>query len=133
MKISLNWLKDFIEINKTPEELASLLSLHTLEVEMVTKVGDDFVLDIDVTPNRGDCLSHVGIAREISAIITSIIARSEVLSVARRQATKQSRFTKKTNIYCEPRLLCQSSAQSGGLLAMTTRITTAQHLTKNAR
>ena len=68
MKISLNWLKDFIEIKQTPDELASLLSLHTLEVEMVEKHGDDFVLDIDVTPNRGDCLSHVGIAREIYAI-----------------------------------------------------------------
>ncbi|MFH1036924.1 MAG: phenylalanine--tRNA ligase subunit beta [Patescibacteria group bacterium] len=53
-----------------PEELAKVLTLHFAEVEDVKKEGNDSVLDIDVRPNRaGDCLSHIGIAREISAIL----------------------------------------------------------------
>ncbi|HYE71814.1 MAG TPA: phenylalanine--tRNA ligase subunit beta, partial [Blastocatellia bacterium] len=30
--------------------------------------GDDFVLEIDLTSNRPDCLSHLGVAREVAAI-----------------------------------------------------------------
>ena len=29
---------------------------------------DDTVLDISITPNRGDCMSHLGIAREVAAL-----------------------------------------------------------------
>lgn len=52
-----------------PEKLAKLLTLHFAEVEEIRKEGRDFVLDIDIRPNRaGDCFSHLGVAREISAI-----------------------------------------------------------------
>jgi phenylalanyl-tRNA synthetase beta subunit len=64
MKISIEWLKDFIEIKETPEELAELLTMHSFE----TEVESDDVLEVDVPPNRGDCLCHVGIVREIEAI-----------------------------------------------------------------
>ncbi len=68
MKISYNWLKDYVEIDKTPEQLAEDLSLFGHEVESVEKIGDDYVLDLEITPNRGDCLSILGIAREIAAL-----------------------------------------------------------------
>ncbi len=46
--------------------------MHSFEVESVVKKGNDFVLDIDVLPNRApDCFSHLGIAREIAAILNS--------------------------------------------------------------
>jgi phenylalanyl-tRNA synthetase beta chain len=71
MKFSYNWLQSYF--NKklpAPEKLAELLTLHFAEVEKVEKIGKDFSLDIDVRPNRaGDCLSHNGVAREISAIL----------------------------------------------------------------
>ncbi|MDQ3321932.1 MAG: phenylalanine--tRNA ligase subunit beta [Acidobacteriota bacterium] len=38
-----------------------------LTVEGIHSHGDDFVFDIDLTSNRPDCLSHFGVAREISA------------------------------------------------------------------
>ena len=68
MKISYNWLKEFVEFDKTPEQLADDLSLFGHAVESVEKVGDDFVLDFEITPNRGDCLSITGMAREIAAL-----------------------------------------------------------------
>jgi len=73
MKFSYNWLQSFFKRKlPKPEELAEILTMHSFEVEEVKKSGKDFVLDIDVLPNRGpDCFSHIGIAREIAALINS--------------------------------------------------------------
>ena len=65
MNISYNWLKDLIDIDRPAHELAGQLTRVGLAVEGVHAVGEDFVLDIDLTSNRPDCLSHLGIAREI--------------------------------------------------------------------
>ena len=71
MKFSYNWLQSFFT-NKLPEpnKLAELFDMHSFEVESVEKKKKDYVLDIDVLPNRAhDCLCHIGVAREISAIL----------------------------------------------------------------
>jgi phenylalanyl-tRNA synthetase beta chain len=71
MKISYNWLQSFFNRKlPTPVELADLLTMHSFEAESVEKTRRDWILEIDVLPNRAhDCLSHWGIAREIAAII----------------------------------------------------------------
>jgi len=70
MKFSYNWLQSFFDKKlPRPEKLAEVLTMHSFEVEDVEKFGKDFVLDIDVLPNRTDCYSHFGMAREISAIL----------------------------------------------------------------
>jgi phenylalanyl-tRNA synthetase beta chain len=68
MNISYNWLKDLVEVNLSPQELATKLTSVGLAVEGIHEAGDDSVFDIDVTSNRGDCLSHLGVSREIAAI-----------------------------------------------------------------
>lgn len=68
MNISYNWLKDLIDLDLPAKALAEQLTRVGLAVEGVHPHGDDFVLDIDLTSNRPDCLSHLGVAREISAI-----------------------------------------------------------------
>src|SRR5437773_10323672 len=65
MNISYNWLKHLIDIPMPPEKLAHRLTFVGLTVEGVHPFGDDYVLDVDLTSNRPDCLSHLGIAREI--------------------------------------------------------------------
>lgn len=71
MIFSYNWLQDYIKTKlPKPDKLAEVLTQQFTEVEGVKKSGNDFVLDIDVKPNRaGDCFSHLGIARECSAIL----------------------------------------------------------------
>jgi len=70
MKFSYNLLQSFFEKKlPKPEKLASVLTMHLFSVEEIEKVGKDFALDIEVLPNRTDCYSHFGIAREISAIL----------------------------------------------------------------
>jgi phenylalanyl-tRNA synthetase beta chain len=68
MNISYNWLKDLVEIDLSPQELARALTRVGLAVEGVHQFEDDFVFDIDLTSNRPDCLSHLGVCREIAAI-----------------------------------------------------------------
>lgn len=71
MKISKLWLDKFFDAPLPHAEvLADALTFHAFEIDGVEKVGNDEVLDVKVTPNRGhDCLSHRGIAKELSAIL----------------------------------------------------------------
>jgi len=73
MVFSYNWLQSFFQKKlPRPEKLAELLTMHSFEVPEVKKISNDFVLDIDVTPNRaGDCFSHLGIARECGTLLNS--------------------------------------------------------------
>jgi len=68
MNISYNWLKDLVEVNLSSQELATKLTNVGLAVEGIHEFENDFVFDIDLTSNRPDCLSHLGVSREIGAI-----------------------------------------------------------------
>ena len=70
MKFSYNWLQSYFT-KKLPEpnKLADILTMHSFEVEEVLKKGRDWILDIDILPNRAhDCLSYSGLAREVAAL-----------------------------------------------------------------
>ena len=68
MKFSENWLRTFVNPPLATRELAHAVTMSGVEVEHVEPDGDDWVLTLKPTPNRGDCLSLVGIAREIAAV-----------------------------------------------------------------
>ncbi len=71
MIFSYNWLKSFFKSPlPQPEKLAEILTMHSFENETLEKKKGDYLLGIDVLPDRaGDCLSHLGIARECSALL----------------------------------------------------------------
>ena len=72
MIFSYNWLQSFFEKRlPNPKKLGELLTLHSFEVQKIEKRGNDWVFDIDVTPNRADCFSHLGMAKECGAILNS--------------------------------------------------------------
>lgn len=75
MKVSLNWISEFIKINKTPKEIADKITLSLSEVERVEKVGGDTVLEIEnkALTHRPDCFSQLGLAREIGAYFSKKI------------------------------------------------------------
>ena len=68
MKISLDWLSDYVEIKASAEQLAEILSRSGFPTEGIEYLDNDSVIDIEVTSNRGDCLSIIGIAREVAAV-----------------------------------------------------------------
>ena len=68
MKIVYTWLKDFVDVTATPEELASRLALSGTNISGIENGPYGAVIDAEVSSNRPDCLGHYGIAREVSAI-----------------------------------------------------------------
>lgn len=70
MKISLEWLEEFLPDGVPDAKSAGeALTNAGFPVESIETRGDDTVLDVEITSNRGDCLSHAGIARELSALL----------------------------------------------------------------
>lgn len=67
MKLNTEWLKEEFGINLLYEKLIKTLTGIGFEVESTTKFKDFSILDVNVTPNRGDCMSYRGIARELYA------------------------------------------------------------------
>lgn len=84
MKISRAWLQTFFE-QPLPDvaALSDALTFHAFEIDGVEKMGNDDVLDVKVTPNRGhDALSHRGIAKELSAIL-KLPLKNDPLSISK--------------------------------------------------
>jgi len=69
MKISLNWLSDYVEFERDADKIADILSDRGFPCEGIEQFDDDTVLDVEVTSNRGDCLGHIGVARELAAAL----------------------------------------------------------------
>lgn len=69
IRIPLSWIEEYIKTGVKPEEIASALSLHAFSVEKIEKQGGDHIFEIEITPNRGDALSVLGIAREVYAVL----------------------------------------------------------------
>jgi phenylalanyl-tRNA synthetase beta chain len=68
MKVVYNWLKDFVDVTATPQELASRLALSGTNIASVEEQPLGGVIDAEITSNRADCLGIYGIAREVGAI-----------------------------------------------------------------
>ncbi len=68
MFISYSWLFQLTDTNFSAPEVKERLTMVGLAIDALESHGQDFVLDVEVPSNRPDCLSHVGIAREVSVI-----------------------------------------------------------------
>jgi phenylalanyl-tRNA synthetase beta chain len=67
VRLVYNWLRDIVPVTADVETVAREISLRGFEVAAVEH-GREPVVDFEITANRPDCLSHVGLAREASAI-----------------------------------------------------------------
>ena len=65
MKLTRSWLEHYIDIPFDTNELCDHLTMAGLEVDSITNIKNDSIIDIDLTPNRSDCVSVYGIAREL--------------------------------------------------------------------
>ncbi|MDQ1708244.1 MAG: phenylalanyl-tRNA synthetase beta chain [Pyrinomonadaceae bacterium] len=68
MLISYNWLRELTGTVLTPLELRERLTMVGLAIDAIDELEGDSILDVEVPSNRPDCLSHIGIAREVSVI-----------------------------------------------------------------
>ena len=89
MKFTFNWLKEFVTLKVAPEKLAELLTMAGIEVESLTSLREpgtsqeDWLFEIAVTPNRGDCLGIAGVAREVSALTGGPLKTAKVSAHAK--------------------------------------------------
>src|SRR5437016_1327188 len=70
MKLSRDWLSDYVDLNEvSDEELGRRFTEIGHAVESVERHGDDTVFDLEITTNRVDAMSHLGMARELAAAL----------------------------------------------------------------
>jgi phenylalanyl-tRNA synthetase beta chain len=96
MKILLSWLREYADVAASADEIAALMGVRGFAVEGIDWVGDDAVIDFEVTGNRPDCMSVVGIAREVATAYDRPLRLSnpEPLSAfAKATADKRPEFT----------------------------------------
>lgn len=80
IKITYNWLLDYLDTDADPYEIQKYLSLCGPAVEKVDKIGDDYVMDIEITSNRIDNASVIGIAQECQAILPQFGKKATIKS-----------------------------------------------------
>jgi len=68
MGVSIKWLKQYVDFKWSAEELAHRLTMAGIAIEGVDREDNDYILDLDLTPNRGDCLGMINLAREVAAL-----------------------------------------------------------------
>jgi len=68
MKIPLSWLREYVPVEAEPKHLAEALTAAGLAVDAIETVGDETVLELDITTNRVDCMNVYGVAREVAAL-----------------------------------------------------------------
>jgi phenylalanyl-tRNA synthetase beta chain len=68
MLIPLSWLKDYVDIKLPLNDLMWKMTEAGLTCEATKKIEDETILDVEVTANRPDWMSILGVAREIAAI-----------------------------------------------------------------
>jgi phenylalanyl-tRNA synthetase beta chain len=77
VKIVHEWLSDLVDVPDDVEVVAREISLRGFEVASV----ENGVIDFEITANRPDCLSHLGIAREASVIWNTPLKVKHALQV----------------------------------------------------
>jgi phenylalanyl-tRNA synthetase beta chain len=71
MLVSWEWLSDYVDINVSHEEMATRWALTGLNHESTDFFDGVPIIDLEVTSNRGDCLGHIGVAREASVLLNA--------------------------------------------------------------
>jgi phenylalanyl-tRNA synthetase beta chain len=67
MRLVLSWLREFVDVDASAQQIADTLGLRGFEVAALEPLADgDAVIDFEVTANRPDCLSVIGLAREVA-------------------------------------------------------------------
>ena len=100
MKITTDWLREYLNHPNNLNLIDSMTSLG-LEVESVNKFGKESIIDLDVTPNRSDCLSIFGVARDLSAKYN---LKVNDIKVSKLEIKKNSKMINKIEIPSMPTL-----------------------------
>jgi phenylalanyl-tRNA synthetase beta chain len=99
MKFPESWLRTFVNPPLAGRALADALSMGGIDVESIEPDREDWIFTTKPTPNRGDCLSIAGIAREVAAVTGATLAQAEV-------KTARATITDRVNVTLEAPQAC---------------------------
>ncbi|MFZ0292395.1 MAG: phenylalanine--tRNA ligase subunit beta [Candidatus Sulfotelmatobacter sp.] len=68
MKLSPQWIRDFVDLTVDDHRLAEDLTSVGIAVEGISSSGDDTVFEMEIGTNRPDAMNHYGVAREAAAM-----------------------------------------------------------------
>ena len=89
MKISLEWLREYVDYQEGAERLEEIMRNVGFDVDGREQVGDDWMVDVEITSNRPDCLGHIGVAREVAAVTGAQLKLPEVKLTEQGQAASE--------------------------------------------
>jgi len=93
MKVSYSWLKEYVDTNIDPKKLAHLLTMTGVTVAACESAKNDYIFEFEITANRRDCLSVLGIAREVASLLgKKLKIPAELSSHTKKSKTSKSSF-----------------------------------------
>jgi phenylalanyl-tRNA synthetase beta chain len=122
MKLLLSWVRDFVDVKASAEDIAETLGLRGFEVASVEPVaGHDAVIDFEVTANRPDCLSVLGFAREIGTAYDLPVRLPSIDPKAKLGLAKvESGESDRLSVSLEDAELCPRYAAAVAIVSATT-------------
>ncbi|MFH1594712.1 MAG: phenylalanine--tRNA ligase subunit beta [Candidatus Omnitrophota bacterium] len=111
MKVSYSWLKDYVDVKLDPKKLAHLLTMTGVNVASCQNVGNDHIFEFEITANRPDCLSVLGIAREVAAVLGKKLKTPKDLQKNIKINNKVHKETSFPVLVNDPDLCCRYSAR----------------------
>jgi phenylalanyl-tRNA synthetase beta chain len=99
-----SWLREHLKTKASSKEIAEKLSLSSVSVEKLEKKGDDYLYDIEITTNRPDLMSVVGLAREAAAVLSYNKIPAEFIKPSLK-LPEQTESTDNVNIKNNPELV----------------------------
>src|ERR671921_865575 len=108
MRLVLSWLKEFVDVDASAEDIAANIGLRGFEVAAIEALpGGDAVIDFEITANRPDCLSVLGLAREVAtAFDRPLTLPSAAASAAVRLASLASGSSERLTVSIDDDNLC---------------------------
>jgi phenylalanyl-tRNA synthetase beta chain len=108
MKLVLSWLREFVDVTASADEIGATLALRGFEVASIEPLdAGDAVIDFEITANRPDCLSVLGLAREVATAFELPLTLPSSSAEARvRLASVASGTSDRLRVSIEDQELC---------------------------
>jgi phenylalanyl-tRNA synthetase beta chain len=90
MKLSPQWIRDFVDLAVDDRRLADDLTGVGIAVEGISGAGADTVFEMEIGTNRPDAMNHYGVAREATAIYD--LPLKQLSGISRHPSAKDHPF-----------------------------------------
>lgn len=106
IRILDSWLREYLKTDATPQEISNALSLTSVSVEKIERYKNgDYIYDIEITTNRVDLMSILGLAREACAVLPEFGFKAKFISKSAKETNAKPENNLKMEIKNNPKLV----------------------------